>query len=154
MADSFHYLLMAAHVLFQKRLFELLKESGLTAGQPKILEYLEAHNGVSQKELASGCLIEPASLTSILNRMEEKKLIERRMLNGNRRTFYIFVTDTGRRRQRQIADAFRQLEAEAFDGIPGEQQTAVREVLTRVYGNLTALRSPESAELSKEAADE
>ncbi len=87
MDDSFHYLSMINHMTVQKKLMEQLKDTGLTLGQPKALDYLKEHDGASQKEIAAGCLIEAGSLTSILNRMEEKDLIERKMLNGNRRTF-------------------------------------------------------------------
>lgn len=59
---------------------------GLTPGQPKVLDYLKEHDGASQKEIAGACGIEAGSLTSVLNRMEEKHMIERRILNGNRRT--------------------------------------------------------------------
>ena len=82
MDASFHYLSMINHMTVQKKLMEQLKDTGLTLGQPKVLDYLKDHDGVSQKEIAAGCLIEAGSLTSILNRMEEKDLIERKMLNG------------------------------------------------------------------------
>ena len=91
MDDSFHYLSMINHMTVQKKLMEQLADTGLTLGQPKVLDYLKDRDGASQKEIAAGCLIEAGSLTSILNRMEEKDLIERKMLNGNRRTFHIFI---------------------------------------------------------------
>ena len=75
MDTSLHYLTMANHLLIQKRILEKVKESGLTLGQPKVLDYLKSHDGASQKEIAAGCFIEAGSLTSILNRMEEKGLI-------------------------------------------------------------------------------
>ena len=93
MDTSLHYLTMANQMLIQKKLLEKIKVSGLTLGQPKVLDYLKDHDGASQKEIAAGCFIEAGSLTSILNRMEEKGLIERHMLNGNRRTFHIFMTE-------------------------------------------------------------
>ena len=78
---------------------EILEETGLTAGQPKVLDYLGYHDGASQKEIAAHCYIEAATLTSVLNGMEAKALIERRRLNGNRRTFHIFLTQKGRQQQ-------------------------------------------------------
>ena len=64
MNDSFHYLSMANHMMVQKKLMEQLKDTGLTLGQPKVLDYLKDHDGASQKEIAAGCLIEAGSLTS------------------------------------------------------------------------------------------
>src|SRR5699024_11492859 len=82
---SYHYMLMANHVILQKKLFLSLKDTGLTLGQPKVLDFLQEKDGAAQKEIAAACHIEPASLTTILNGMEEKGLIQRKSLNGNRR---------------------------------------------------------------------
>lgn len=122
MDDSFHYLSMINHMTVQKKLMEQLKDTGLTLGQPKVLDYLKDHDGVSQKEIAAGCLIEAGSLTSILNRMEEKGLIERKMLNGNRRTFHIFMTESGKKNQKLVEETFKKIEKIALNGISEEEQ--------------------------------
>ena len=70
MEETFHYLLMANQAAFRREVFQRLKGSGLTSGQPKILDYLGDHDGASQKEIAKGCHIEPASLTTVLHGME------------------------------------------------------------------------------------
>ena len=44
MSNSFHYLVMAEHSIFQKRLLAKLKGTGLTSGQPKVLDYLKDHD--------------------------------------------------------------------------------------------------------------
>ena len=75
MKESIHYLLMADHFLVQKALLASIKDSGLTPGQPKILDYLQNHNGCVQKDIAKGCHIEPASITVILKGMETKGYI-------------------------------------------------------------------------------
>ena len=96
MDDTLHYLIMANQMLVQKSLLEQLKDTGLTIGQPKILDYLKDHDGSNQKEIARACFLEAGSLTTILNKMEEKGLIERRILNGNRRSFHIYLTAEGK----------------------------------------------------------
>ena len=48
MKDSLHYLLMADHLLFQKFLLSGIKDTGLTLGQPKVLDYLLSHGGAMQ----------------------------------------------------------------------------------------------------------
>ena len=47
MDDTLHYLIMANQMLVQKALLEQLKDTGLTIGQPKILDYLKDHDGKS-----------------------------------------------------------------------------------------------------------
>ena len=40
MKESLHYLLMSDHLMVQKALLNRIKDTGLTSGQPKILDYL------------------------------------------------------------------------------------------------------------------
>ena len=140
MDDSFHYLSMINHMTVQKKLMEQLKDTGLTLGQPKVLDYLKDHDGVSQKEIAAGCLIEAGSLTSILNRMEEKDLIERKMLNGNRRTFHIFMTESGKKNQKLVEKAFKKIEKTALNGISEEEQKLFMDIFCRIYRNLADMK--------------
>lgn len=139
MSSSFHYLVMAEHSMFQKKLLAKLKGTGLTSGQPKVLDYLKDHDGASQKDIAHGCYIEPGTLTTLLNRMEEVGLVERRMLKGNRRTFYVFMTDLGKTKLKQVTDAFNELEAEAFQGISADERAKIMELFQRICKNTACL---------------
>ena len=124
----------------KKKLMEQLKDTGLTLGQPKVLDYLKDRDGASQKEIAAGCLIEAGSLTSILNRMEEKGLIERKMLNGNRRTFHIFMTESGKKNQKLVEEAFKKIEKTALNGISEEEQKQFMDIFCRIYRNLADMK--------------
>ncbi len=137
MDPTFHYLIMAEHAMIQKELLLRLKGTGLTLGQPKVLDYLREHNGASQKEIAGGCHIEAGSLTSILNRMEDKGIVERRMLNGNRRNFHIFLTERGRELLHLVTENFNLLEEKAFLHIPDDQKESFMQTLKQIYANLT-----------------
>ena len=123
---SFHYLSMAVHSMIQKNFMEQVKASGLTSGQPKVLDYLRDHNGANQKEIAAACHIEPGSLTSVLNRM----------LDGNRRTFYIFMTDEGSRLKNLVEDNFVSIEEKAFRNISSKEQAAFMDTFSKIYENL------------------
>ena len=140
MDDSFHYLSMINHMTVQKKLMEQLADTGLTLGQPKVLDYLKDYDGASQKEIAAGCLIEAGSLTSILNRMEEKGLIVRKMLNGNRRTFHIFMTESGKENQKLVEEAFKKIDKTALNGISEEEQKLFMDIFCRIYRNLTDMK--------------
>ena len=137
MDTSLHYLTMANQMLIQKRLLERVKVSGLTLGQPKVLDYLKSHDGASQKEIAAGCFIEAGSLTSILNRMEEKGIIERRMLNGNRRSYYIFLTESGKKLQKLVEQGFSKIEKEVWDGISDIERDAFMKTFLKINENLS-----------------
>lgn len=136
MEHSFHYLLMASHAVFQRAVFSRLKDTGLTSGQPKVLDYLKDHNGASQKEIARGCHIEPASLTAVLNGMESKGLIERRNMNGNRRTSHVFMTEKGEALQQEVERVFLTMEDIAFSQISEEDRQAWIQTLEQIYDHL------------------
>lgn len=136
MEKSLHYLSMANQMLIQKQLLEKIKATGLTLGQPKVLDFLKDHDGASQKDIAAGCLIEAGSLTSILNGMEKKGLIERRILNGNRRTFHIFMTESGKTSQKTVETSFREIEKTALEGISEEDVEKYMEVSDLIFNNL------------------
>lgn len=136
MDTSFHYLLMANQSLLHKKLLVGLSDTCLTLGQPKVLNYLKDHNGVSQKEIAAGCHIEAASLTSVLGRMEEKGMIERRMKDGNRRSLYVFLTDFGIELQKMVDKQFCSIEETAFDGISEKEKNDFMNTFMKIYQNL------------------
>lgn len=136
MDESLHYLIMANQMLVQKSLMDQIKDTGLTSGQPKILDYLKEHDGSNQKEIARACFLEAGSLTTILNKMEEKGLIERRMLNGNRRSFHIFMTEEGKRKQQMVDKAFKEIEQKALSGILEEEYERFLNIYKRIYSNL------------------
>ena len=137
MDDTLHYLIMANQMLVQKALLERLRDTGLTIGQPKILDYLKDHDGSSQKDIAKACFLEAGSLTTILNKMEEKGLIERRILNGNRRSFHIFLTDEGREKMQLVDNSFLEIEKKALSDVSDEELETFMAVYKKIYKNLT-----------------
>lgn len=132
MDTSFHYLLMAAQGLFQRKVMAQLSEAGLTAGQPKVLDYLGLHNGSVQKSIAAGCQIDPATLTGILNRMEEKGLIHRQTENGNRRSLHVYLTDEGWEKQKLVRQTLETLTRDVLSDMTAEEQVALLDGLKKL----------------------
>lgn len=135
---SIHYLLMSDHFLVQKSLVTSIKDSELTPGQPKILDYLQNHNGCVQKEIAKGCHIEPASITVILKGMESKGYIERKMLNGDRRSLYVFLTEKGKKYIEYLNEKFDKVENTALKNFSEDEKQQLNDLLMRVYENMIA----------------
>ena len=134
--NSLHFLLMADHFLFQKMLFSGIKDTDLSLGQPKILDYLKDHDGTVQKDIAAACHIEQASLTSVLNGMEKKGLIKREMRDGNRRSLYVFLTEKGKELAERINAEFEKIEKEALNGFSEKEKESLNELLSRIHENI------------------
>ena len=137
MNQSFQYLIMINQILFQKKALSSLIKIGLTPGQPKILDYLGRHDGSMQKDIAYGCQIDPATLTGVLERMEEKGLVERRMMNGNRRSSYVYLTENGREKGKKVAEIFHEVEEEVFKGIDKKEREQFMNVFYKICCNMT-----------------
>ncbi len=134
--ESLHYMIMANQMLVQKTLMEMLKKSGLTLGQPKILDYLKDHDGSNQKEIAKACFIEPGSLTTILNKMEEKNLIVRKSLNGDRRSYHVFLTELGKEKQKLVEESFNLIEKQMTLNFSKEELDSFYSVNKKMFENL------------------
>lgn len=135
---TLHYLLMADHALLQKTLFANIKDSGLSLGQPKVLDFLKNHDGAVQKDIAKGCHIEPASLSTILTGMEKSGLIIRETNENNRRNLYIYMTDKGKAICEQIIKHFSEIEKKALSGFTEEETENILAYLTKIHKNLEA----------------
>jgi DNA-binding MarR family transcriptional regulator len=128
---------MINQALFQKKALGSLMDIELTPGQPKVLDYLGMHDGSMQKDIAYGCQIDPATLTGILARMEEKELVERRMINGNRRSSYVYLTESGREKGKKVAEIFLEIEEEVFNGIDKKEREQFMNVFYKLCCNMT-----------------
>ena len=102
-----------------------------------VLDYLGKHNGCIQKSIATGCQIEPATLTGILSRMEEKKLIIRQTKDGNKRSLYVYLTDEGKRLQEIVNNTFEKVENEILGGISESEKEQFINTFFKICNNMT-----------------
>ena len=135
---SFHYLLMSNHMLIQKTFFEIFNQAELTPGQPKVLDYLQYHDGCIQKDIAANCHIEPASLSGILNGMEKNGYIVRKTDPSNRRQTQIHLSKKGKSVIPHMNEAFNKAEFIAFKNLSLDDQEQVTALLKKIYQNLEA----------------
>lgn len=140
MKDTLHYLLMANHLTFQKFLLTAIKNTELTPGQPKVLDFLRNHNGAVQKEIAEACHIDPATITSVLSGMEKNNLIIRKKQDGNRRNIYVYLTEKGKEHTEYVEEVFSTIEKKAFVGFETEEKELLNELLIRIYKNINEIK--------------
>lgn len=132
----YHKLMLENQTMFTKKVFEQLSDRELSLGQPKILEYLYEHDGSVQKEIALACGIEPATVTSLLSRMEKNGIIERKMQNDNRRYLYVYLTKKGKEEADYVKKAFNILDGIALKDFTNKEKELFIEYLKRVNENL------------------
>ena len=135
--ESLHYLLMKSHAVFSRRVLSEAVKIGLTAGQPKILEFLDSCEEADQKTIASYCEIEQTTAGSILLRMEKAGLVIRRQHDGNRRSLFVSLTDRGRETAGQVKEIFARTEQPIEAALSEAEQKCLRELLEKAYCAIT-----------------
>lgn len=130
--ESLHYLLMRAHTNLSRWLTAQAAGLGLSSGQPKVLECLAQNGTCNQKTIARCCEIEPATVGSILTRMERDGLVCRTQRADNRRSLYVALTPRGEALSREMAAYFQQADARAAALLSPEEALQLQELLQRV----------------------
>lgn len=108
----------------------------LTPGQPRMLNYLYDHNGCIQREIATACNLEPASVTSVLNSMEKAGLIERKSVKDDKRAQEVWLTKKGLEKKKIVDEIFMAMADECFNGFSEEEKILARDFLERMFKNM------------------
>ncbi|THF75125.1 MarR family winged helix-turn-helix transcriptional regulator [Cohnella fermenti] len=121
------------------QLFALrLSPTGVTTEQWSVLARLCEEDGISQKDLAHRVGKDQTNVTRILDQLERKELIVRRVNPEDRRSYLPSVTDSGRRAYEEIAPIEENVIRLISEGIPPEQLAALKELLSRIADNASS----------------
>ena len=122
--------------LLRKRFEQRAKGLGLTRSQWHTLAYLARHEGIHQGGLAEILEIEPITLVRILDKLEERGLIERRQHPSDRRIWQLFLRGEALpllEEMREIGDLTR---GDALAGVSDADRDQLMNVLTQMKSNL------------------
>jgi len=122
--------------LLKRRFEQKAKSLGLTRSQWQTLAYLNMHEGIQQGKLADILEIESITLVRILDKLEERGLIERRQHPNDRRVWQLYLLDEARpliAEMQKIGDATR---AEALAGVSDKERALLFQILKTMKGNL------------------
>src|SRR6478672_13626425 len=82
--------------LLRKRFEQRARDLGLTRSQWQTLAYLNVNEGIHQSGLAEILEVEPITLVRILDKLQERGLIERRQHPSDRRIWLLFLKEAAR----------------------------------------------------------
>lgn len=125
----------AVHVL-GLHLEGALAELGLSQGEIHVLSLLGYAGTVSVTELQRGVRHRPSTLTGILDRLETRGMVQRRINQADRRSNLIELTPPGRAAAEQVLQAMADVECGLFAGRPAEQSETFRELLNDIAHSL------------------
>lgn len=111
-----------------------VKASELTRQQAFALGYIEAfqENGIIARDLADISRTTPASVTSLLNGLEQRGLIERKPSPTDSRVKLIFATEQGAAAVFGFEDEMRKAQEEAFSPLNEDELQTLAGLLRRL----------------------
>lgn len=111
----------------------LFRAYGLTEAQFNVLFALHyATHPLTQTELGRRLVVTRASITSLIDKLEEKGLVERRAVEGNRRIYHLIRTDEGKELFAQVEPVYRDRIHAAMNELSAEEQRTLIGMLERV----------------------
>lgn len=129
--------------LGKERMDARLAQSDVTPVQTHVLLYLYHQGGQApQGEITAHLKVKPSTANGILDRMEEKGLVERSVSGADARRRLITLTEKGRREQAFFKQVFTETEALLVRGLSDREQEQLHSLLHRVLSNLEEDRNP------------
>ena len=117
---------------------KFLAQKNITAfngEQGRILHVLWENDGISNRELSKESGLAMSSLTTMLERMEEKKLLERSVDENDKRKILIFLTDYAKSLKSEYDEISDKMTEISFEGISDEERLAFEMTLEKVLYN-------------------
>jgi DNA-binding MarR family transcriptional regulator len=109
---------------------------GMHRAQATLLCRLYEQNGMTQSEIGRQLGVQGATVTNMLQRMEESDLIRRRRDAEDNRLVRVYLTRSGEERERTITEQFLKLQRLVFEGISEVDRALFRRVLSQMLRNM------------------
>lgn len=117
---------------------QLNKEVGLTGPQLLILHKVGKQSGVMVREIAEDINLSSATVTTILDRMEDRKLVERIRSTQDKRKVGVFLTDDGMKALETAPMPFQEHFTNRFNAMQQWEQSQMVATLQRIASMMDA----------------
>lgn len=120
--DYLSYALAAAHRKMSASLNARLKQHGIQIEAWRILETLEAGERLTMGQLAEVVLMNPPTLTKLVDRMVSDGLVHRQVAQADHRQINVLPTALGKKRMLQIRQEVQEQDAE-YQSLLGKEES-------------------------------
>jgi DNA-binding MarR family transcriptional regulator len=130
---SLGFLLVRLGEAVNRRFVAAIDRLQLRAPELRALVLIDRDPGVSQRELARLMPADPGNLVDVLDRLEARALIERRVSATDRRRHSLKLTPAGARLLARATDEADKAEREVLAPLSEEEQGALEAMALRVW---------------------
>ncbi len=132
-AARLHKLFVLRRIVIQKATLGI----DLHFGQLRVVEYIAAHEGCTQAEVAECMMVTPASMALTTKRLEKAGLLNKAVDENNLRCKRLSVTEKGRSLAAQCRSLHDQFDERMFEGFSAQQMDQINTYLGRMICNIT-----------------
>ncbi|MCU7552087.1 MarR family transcriptional regulator [Chitinophagaceae bacterium LB-8] len=137
--ELYSFITGKASIAIARRLQKKFNAHGLnlTIEQWSVLYHLWKEDGKSQQELCNATFRDKPSITRLVDNLERSGLVKRVPSENDKRINKIHLTEHALLLHEQTMLLAEETLKEALEGVPAEQIDLCKEVLQKVYDNLT-----------------
>lgn len=137
MSESVAFLIADASRLFRRAFDARARDLGVTGQQWRVLVTLFRNPGINQGAAAELLEVEPITLSRMVDRLQDARLVERRPDPGDRRAWLLHLTDAAVPLIDQIRDIANEILESALDGMSADERTRFSDLADRFRANLS-----------------
>lgn len=134
--ESLGFILNKTNTKLKNQLFQRFKEDDITPEQWSVLTCLWQQEGVSPKELADLICKDKPNTNRILEKLQAKGLILRKLHPTDRRAYQIYLTERGWAIKDKLIAKVTQLQEEVTAGLEQAKVEEMKRLLNHMYTNL------------------
>ncbi|MFY9178527.1 MAG: MarR family transcriptional regulator [Venatoribacter sp.] len=111
---------------------QLNKSAGLTSPQLLILQLLRRHGELTSSEIAAHVSLSQATVTTIIDRLESRKLVQRERSQQDRRKVLVFLTEQAEKLLLNAPKPLQEHFVKQFQDLHDWEQSMILSALERV----------------------
>lgn len=138
--DEVYFFLLERTVRqFRVRSKKFLSEHGIDVSSEQwvIMKRIYEKEGINQREIAGITYKDPASVTRIIDLLEKQELVSRKDIDGDRRSYNMFLTKKGKQLVEKIIPLAKELRTQGLKSVSRTELDTLKKVLDKIYANLS-----------------
>jgi len=113
----------------------------ITTEQWSVMNRVMKENSLSQNEIAERLHKQKPNVSRIIEELEKNKLVIRKISEGDKRKYKVFLTDKGINLTAELRIIVREVREKACEGISQEELSATANILNTMYNNISLYRN-------------
>ena len=110
-----------------------LESIGLTTALFAVLNYVQAHERAIQQQIGSAMGIDPSTMVSLVDQLEDAGLAKRRPHPQDRRAREVLITPKGRRTLKRARELAEEVEDDVLQGLSAAERDQLVTLLRKAF---------------------